>query len=81
MKINWRLRLKNKAWLAALAATVTAFAFNVMELLGITPLIGEETVINAISALMTLLAALGVIMDPTTPGVKDASDVLETGNG
>lgn len=77
MKINWSLRLKNRAWLAALLATAVAFAFDVLELFGVAPPIGEETVLSALSALLTLLAALGVIMDPTTPGLKDSPDVLE----
>ena len=29
MKINWKVRLKNKAWLAAFAACVLAFIYQV----------------------------------------------------
>lgn len=77
MKINWALRLKNRAWLAALLATVTAFLFDLLALFGITPPVGEQAVVDAISALLTLLAALGVVIDPTTPGVRDTAEVLE----
>lgn len=77
MKINWALRLKNRTWLAALLATVTAFLFDMLNLFGVTLPVGEEAVLNAVSALLTLLAALGVIMDPTTPGMTDSPDVLE----
>lgn len=77
MKINWALRLKNRTWLAALIATVTAFLFDLLGLFGVTPPIAEEAVMNAFSALLTLLAALGVVMDPTTPGVTDSPDVIE----
>ena len=77
MKINWALRLKNRAWLAALLATVTSFVFDLLALFGVTSPVGEENVLSAISALLTLLAALGVVIDPTTPGVRDADEVME----
>ena len=77
MKINWNLRLRNRAWLAALLATIATFLFDLLELLGLKPAIGEDLITTFISALLTLLAAMGVIMDPTTPGVKDSSDVME----
>ena len=77
MKINWSLRLKNRPWLMALLAAAVAFLFDVLPLMGITPPVGEDTVLNALSAILTLLAGLGVIMDPTTPGLTDAPDVLD----
>lgn len=77
MKINWALRLKNRAWLAALLATVTSFVFDLLALFGVTPPVGEENVLSAISALLTVLAALGVVIDPTTPGVRDTDEVME----
>ena len=77
MRINWALRLKNRAWLTALLATVAAFIFDLLELLGVTPPFGEDALMAAVSALLTLLAALGVVIDPTTPGVEDSSDVME----
>ena len=77
MKINWSVRLRNRAWLTTLAATVAAFVFDMLNLLGIAPGIGEDVIMGLLSALLTLLAAVGVVMDPTTPGMKDSSDVLD----
>ena len=77
MKINWALRLKNRAWLAALLAAVTSFLFDLLPLMGVTPPVGEDAILNAFSAVLTLLAALGVVMDPTTPGIRDTDEVLE----
>ena len=68
MNINWTLRLKNKAWLAALIATILTFLLDVLELLGVNPPIPRDALTSAI---LTLLTALGVIIDPTTPGVND----------
>ena len=77
MKINWALRLKNRAWLAALLATGTSFVFVLLSLFGVTSPVGEENILSAISTLLTLLAALGVVIDPTTPGVRDTDEVME----
>ena len=76
MKINWLLRLKNKTWLAALLAAVASFVFDLLNLFDIAPAITEDTLLTALSTLLTLLAALGVIIDPTTPGMRDSKDVM-----
>lgn len=78
MKINWRVRIKNKSfWLAIvpafllLAQTVSVpFGYN-FEFAKI----GTEltAVINAVFA---LLAILGVVVDPTVKGITDSDYVM-----
>lgn len=77
MKINWKVRLRNRVWLASLLATVVAFVFDVLALLDVVPVLTEATVMQAITALLTLLTALGVIIDPTTPGAEDSDRAME----
>ena len=77
MKINWKVRLRNRVWLASLLATVVAFVFDVLALMDIAPALTEDTVIQAITALLTLLTALGVVIDPTTPGAEDSDRAME----
>lgn len=79
MNINWKIRLRNKVWLTSFAAAAAAFAYEVMQLLGFTPKVEMETVLQGVSALLTLLTALGVVMDPTTPGVKDSERAMTYG--
>lgn len=71
MNVNWRIRLRNRAWLSSMLAALTAFAYRVAELLGFTPPVEQAAVLDAAAAILSLLAALGVVMDPTTPGVQD----------
>ena len=77
MKINWKVRLRNRVWLASLLATVVAFVFDVLALMDIAPALTEDTVMQAITALLTLLTALGVVIDPTTPGAEDSDRAME----
>lgn len=77
MKINWKVRLRNRVWLTTLLATVCAFAFDVLAMLDIVPAITEDAVMQAVSALMTLLGMLGVVIDPTTQGAEDSDRAME----
>ena len=76
MKINWKLRLKNKTTLSTLVALTVAFVYQVLALFGITPTVSEDNVINAAAMLLNILAALGTIVDPTTKGPSDSQQAL-----
>lgn len=76
MQINWGLRLKNKATVAALAAALVAFVYQVCGILGVVPPVSQDQVTNLIGIVLTLLAAMGVLVDPTTDGVSDSSRAL-----
>lgn len=77
--LNFKTRLKNKAFLAGLASVIVAAIYQVLGMCGITPAVSQSDVINIISLLLTLLAGLGVIVDPTTEGIKDSDRVLARG--
>ena len=77
MKINWKLRLKNKTTLAALVACIVAFAYQVLSILGITAPISEDQITQVIGVVINLLAAVGVLVDPTTSGAGDSYQALE----
>lgn len=76
MKINWKLRLKNKATLLSLLACLAAFVYQVMGILGITAPISEEQIMQAVGLLVNLLGAMGILVDPTTCGVSDSPRAL-----
>ena len=71
MKINWKVRLRNKTWVASLLALVIAFVYNLLAMLGIEVPVTQEWVTGIVGTVITLLAGLGVLIDPTTPGVGD----------
>ena len=77
MKINWQVRLKNKAWLLSMAAAVIAFVYQVCGLLGVVPPISEDMATQIIGMVANVLVALGIVVDPTTSGVTDSSRALE----
>nr|MBR4280918.1 phage holin [Clostridia bacterium] len=77
MKINWRVRLRNRVWLATLLATLCSFVFDVLALFDVAGTITQDSVMQAITALLTLLTALGVIIDPTTQGASDSDRAME----
>lgn len=76
MKINWKVRFRNKVWVSTLLATLAAFVFDVLTMLDIAPALTEETVMQAITALLTILSALGVVIDPTTSGTQDSDQAM-----
>ena len=76
MKINWKVRLRNKTWLASLLALVVTFVYNLLAMLEIAPAVTEDWVMGIISTVLTLLTALGVLIDPTTHGVQDSERAM-----
>lgn len=76
LNINWKIRFRNRVWLTSFAAAVVAFVYDMLTLLGAVPPVAQETVLQAISAILTLLAALGVVIDPTTPGAEDSARAM-----
>ena len=79
MKINWRVRIKNKSfWLAIVPAflllgQVVAVPFGYD--FKIEPL--NSQLIAIVNAVFAVLSILGVITDPTTAGVSDSTQALK----
>ena len=76
MKINWKLRLKNKTTLSTLIAMIAAIVYQVLGWFGIIPKVPITEVLNAVSILLEALALLGIIVDPTTKGVNDSDRAM-----
>jgi phi LC3 family holin len=72
MDINWKLRFQNKATLTAIVLGVVALVYQILGLLGITPAVSENEIINIVGMVINLLVLLGVVVDPTTAGVGDS---------
>lgn len=75
-KINWKVRLKNKVWLAAMASLIISFVYGLLELLDIVPSITEGRTIEVVQSLLTVLGLIGVVTDPTTAGIGDSNRAL-----
>lgn len=76
MKINWKVRFKNKTFLASFAALLVTFVYNILALLDVTAQIQQNDIMQMITILLTVLAGLGVIVDPTTAGIEDSNRAM-----
>lgn len=76
MKINWKVRLKNPVfWLTVIPAGI-ALVYTVLGLFGVVPTISEDVLVNAVTAIISALTTVGVLIDPTTKGVSDSDRAL-----
>lgn len=76
MKINWKVRLRNKTWLMSIIALVITFAYDLLAMLDIVPAVTEDRLMSIAQTALTLLAGLGVLIDPTTPGMSDSDRAM-----
>lgn len=77
MKINFLLRLKNKVTLSSLIGIVVVAVFQIAQLFGLQLSVTQDQVLSLVEIVLTLLAGLGVIVDPTTKGIGDSKQALE----
>lgn len=76
MKINWKARFKNKAFVITFVTLIVAFVYQVLGLFDVVPSVSEESIVNIITMLVNILAFVGVIVDPTTEGLKDSDRAM-----
>ena len=79
MKINWKVRIKNKMFWLALIPALLLLAQVVAAVCGYElhiEAIGDKLT-AVINALFAVLAILGVVTDPTTAGVSDSKQAME----
>lgn len=75
-KINWILRLKNKATLTTLLVAIIAFVYQVLGLFEIVPSISQDSITSTVLMIVNLLTMLGIVVDPTTSGITDSKQAL-----
>lgn len=80
-KINWMVRIQNKAFWLSLIPAVMLLIQVVAAVFGYQLDLGElgNRLLAVVNALFAVLAVLGVITDPTTSGVCDSDNVLCAG--
>ncbi|NVQ28096.1 phage holin [Listeria monocytogenes] len=76
MKINWKVRLKNKTWVIAMIAAVFFIIQAVLLVFNVT-WDYNELLKQLITVITGVFAAWGLIIDPTTAGSKDSAQVQE----
>ena len=76
MKVNWKVRFKNKTWLTMFVSLIIGFIFSMLELFDVYPSITENMVMRIASEVLTFLGLIGVLVDPTTAGLGDSARAL-----
>ena len=76
MKINWKVRLRNKTWLMSIIALIITFVYDLLAMLEIVPAVTEDWIMSIVQTVLTLLTALGVVIDPTTQGMGDSERAM-----
>ena len=73
MKINWKVRFKNKIWLTSFVSLIIGFVFSLLRMLDVYPGFTESQVTNIANQILTFLGLIGVLVDPTTYGINDSN--------
>lgn len=78
MSINWKVRVKNKAFWVAIIPADLLLVQQVAGLFGLALDFGElqAQLISIVGTVFTLLAILGIVADPTTAGMGDSEQAL-----
>lgn len=77
-KINWKVRLKNKAFWLSIIPALLLLAQVVAAVFGYNLDVGAvgDKLLAVVNALFVVLAILGVVADPTTAGLSDSKQAL-----
>ena len=76
MKMNWKVRFKNKTWLTMFISLIVGFVFNMLKLFDVVPVVTENFVMNVVGQVLTFLGLIGVLVDPTTAGLNDSDRAM-----
>ena len=78
MNINWKVRIKNKAFWVALIPAVLLLIQVIAAVFGYTLDLGDlgNRLLDVVNALFSVLVILGIVTDPTTAGVGDSTQAL-----
>lgn len=74
--LNLKIRLKNKTFIITMMTTIIAFVYQMLAQFEIVPKITQDQTIQVLMLIVNILAGLGILVDPTTDGVKDSERVL-----
>ncbi len=76
MRINWKVRFKNKVWLGSFLSLVIGFIYSLLALFDVFPAVTQNLVVQLLNQVLTFLGLIGVIVDPTTAGLEDSDRAM-----
>ncbi len=75
-QINWKVRLKNKTFLITFITTILSFIYTMLGMFGVVPSVAQSTIGDLVLAVINVLVAVGIVVDPTTAGISDSEQAL-----
>lgn len=78
MSINWKVRVRNKAFWVALIPALLLLVQQVCAVVGVKMDLGDlqAQLVAIVGTVFTLLAIMGIVADPTTAGVGDSEQAM-----
>ena len=76
MKLNWKVRFKNKVWLGSFLSLIVGFVYSMLALFDVFPEVTQSLVLQLLNQVLTFLGLIGVIVDPTTAGIGDSDRAM-----
>ena len=76
MKVNWKVRFKNKTFLVTFITVIVSAIYQILAAFEIVPKVSQDTIMNCILAIITVLTGFGIVTDPTTVGISDSERAL-----
>ncbi|TQR27179.1 phage holin [Lysinibacillus sphaericus] len=77
MKINWKVRLQHKQFWVSLIALLIVLANQIAGIFNVDITIYNDQVTAISETVLSILALLGIIIDPTTIGTSDSKQALK----
>ena len=78
MKINWKVRLKNKTFWVSIIPALILLIQQICSLFGVTLELSDlsDKLIAITGTVFAALALLGIVNDPTTQGLSDSARAM-----
>ena len=76
MKLNWKVRFKNKVWLGSFLSLIISFVYSMLALFDVYPAITQNLVTQLVNQVLAFLGLIGIIIDPTTAGINDSNRAM-----
>lgn len=78
MQINWKVRVRNKAFWVAIIPTILLLAQQVAALFGVELDLGDTSgrLLAIVETTFLALATIGIVNDPTTAGIGDSAQAM-----
>lgn len=76
--INWKVRIRNKAFWVAVIPAVLMLIQAVAAVFGFTFELGEigDRLLTVVEAVFLVLGIVGIVNDPTTAGLSDSARAM-----